>query len=177
MSTVAEPLTGSILYRQQRAQLDLLEEAVQELAKHQELNEESQSVLEQVVRILLHESGTVRDLWEWCQERELAGRLRNRSVGAQSLRDLLSAWLDLLTTIHNSALKCEAAGYPIRGAEDLPNAADEMAAIGREVNRAWPIEELPPPPASTGLSYQELRRLADLPTPVREWPEEDFDRS
>ena len=176
MSAIAEPVTASILFRQQRAQIDLLVEAAQGLAGTHDMSEETQSLLEQIVRICLHAPSMVRDLWEWGLEQAKAGRIQNRPLAGKALRDELSNWLDLLGMIYQSAGASAAAGYPIPGAEELLTAEDELAAIAKEVNQAWPIEELPPPAASIGLSYQELRRLADHPPVEGDWPEEDFDR-
>jgi hypothetical protein len=177
MSTVAEPLTANLLYRQQRAQIDLVHEAEQQLAKYRETNEQAQALLEQVVRMCLHAPAMLRDLWDWLLQQDRAGRLRDRPLVGKDLRDQFCDWLDLLDLMHQRAGMSEAAGYPIQGAKELLGAADEVAAIAQEVNQAWPIEELPPPAASTGLSYQQLRSLADQPPAVGDWPEEDFDRS
>src|SRR2546423_267685 len=53
MSAVVEPLTASMLYRQQRTQIDLLEEAARQLGQHREMNEEAESLLGQIVRMSL----------------------------------------------------------------------------------------------------------------------------
>jgi hypothetical protein len=177
MSTVAEPLTASILYRRQRAQIDLLQEAARQVSEHRKMDEETQSLLEQSVRIGLHAPAMMRDLWEWSLQREQAGRLRDRWLAGKDIRDQLCHWLERLELIHQSTRTSEAAGYPVAGADELLGAADELAVLAREVNQTWPLEEMPPPAASTGLSYEELRSLADHPPAGPDWPEEDFDRS
>jgi hypothetical protein len=176
MSILAEPLTRSVLFRLPLAQLRLIQEAAEQLAEQQGANEETQSLLEQVVRLCLHAPALVRDLWEWSQHQEQVGRLRDRVAAGKELRDQLCDWLDLFDMLDARARASAAAGYPIPGAELLLDTADQMAAIARDVNQAWSLEELPPA-ASIGLSYEELRRLADRPPASGEWPDEDFDRS
>lgn len=180
MPTPTAPLSESILFRDQQKTLDLLEAAAKEwaerAARHEQLNDETANLLSQMTLLCLRGPDVMRELWEWGLQQEREGRLRNRPMAGKELRDQLCNWLELLDLIHQSARASEAAGYPIQGAEELLGAADELAAIGKEVNQTWPVEELLPPAASIGLSYQQLRSLADHPPAVGDWPEEDFDR-
>jgi hypothetical protein len=176
MPTTATPLSASILYRDQQNTVDLLEAAVKEwaerAARHEPLNDETASLLAQMVRVCLRSPDLMRDLWEWAKAEELAGRLRDRQLAGEDLRERLGGWLQLLARIEQAARGAEAAGYPVSGADELEGAADEMRAILQEVNETWPPQE---PAATPPLSYEELRRLADRFPPPAQWYEEEDD--
>jgi hypothetical protein len=174
MPAIAEPVSKSLLFDQQSRQLDLLQDAASQLARRPS-NEEAISLLEQMIRICVHAPQMWRDLWEWAREQEQTGRIVNRPMAGKVLRDQLCRWMTLLDVMHENAVACEGAGHPIRGAEELLKAADELGAIGQEVNQTWPIEELPEPHAPTGLSYAELRSAGDRFPAASDWPDEDFD--
>jgi hypothetical protein len=176
MPTTTTPLSGSILYRNLQNTVDLLEAAVKEWAerakRNEQLNDESASLLAQMVRICLRAPDMMRDVWEWGKAEELAGRLRDRQQAGDDLRERLGAWLQLLALIHRAAGLCEAEGYPLSGAAELDGAADEMRAVLQEVNEIWPPQE---PNTTPPLSYEELRSLADRFPPPPQWYEEKDD--
>jgi len=174
MPTTITPFSASILYRNQRKTVDLLEAAAKEWAeraqRNEQLNAESASLLAQMVRMCLRSPAMMRDLWEWGKAEELAEQDRQRA--GDDLREQLGAWLQLLGLIQAAAIACEAESYPLRGAAELDGAADEMRAILQEVNETWPPQG---PSASPILSYEELRSLADRYPPPPQWYEETDD--
>jgi hypothetical protein len=176
MPTTTTPLSESILYRDQQKTLGLLEAAAKEwaerAARHERLNDESASLLAQMVLICLRSPGMMRDLWEWAKAEEVAGRLRERQRAGEDLREQLGAWLQLCDLLRPAARGAETAGYPVSGADELDGAADKMRAILQEVNERWPPQE---PGATPPLSYEELRSLADRFPPPPEWYEEKHD--
>jgi hypothetical protein len=181
MPAVVVPMSKSVLFKRQAMELDLLHQAAQQLNEAAQMyaqprlsNEESKNILEQMVRICLGAPRMLRDLWEWMVGQDSAGNVQNRALAGKDIRESLCAWLDTLDVIHKDALTAGLHGYAIHGTADLQSAADEIAAIGQQVNQTWPIEELPEPEASTMLSYEQLRKLADQPI-VSQWPDEDFD--
>ena len=173
MPAIAEPVQKSLLFDQQSRQLGLLQDAASQLARRPS-NEEAISLLEQMIRICVLAPQMWRDLWGWALEQEQTGRMVNRPMAGKVLRDQLCHWMTLLDAMHENAVACEGAGHPIRGAEELLKAADELGAIGQEVNQVWPIEELPESKASTGPSYAELRGAGDRFPAAGDWPDEDF---
>lgn len=169
-------LSASILYRDQQQTLDLLEAAAKEWAeraeRHEQLNDETASLLAQMVRICLRSPDLMRDLWEWAKEEELGGRLRDRQLAGEDLRERLGGWLELLAVIQPAAKLVEAEGYPVSGTDKLDAAQDELRAILQEVKETWPPQELG---AAPPLSYEELRSLADRFPPPAQWYEEEDD--
>jgi hypothetical protein len=169
-------LSRSILYREQQKSVELLEAAAKEWAERAErgerLNDENASLLAQMVRICLRSPDMMRDLWEWSKAEEVAGRLRDGQQAGEALREGLGSWLQLLILIQQAGRRAGAEGYPIRGADELDGAADEMRAILQEVNETWPPQE---PGATPPLSYEELRTLADRFPPPPQWYEEEDD--
>ena len=173
MPAVAEPVSESLFFSRQALQLDLLRQAAAKLARQRLSDEEAKPVLEQMVRIGLDAPRMMRDLWTWALQQDEAGRIQNRPIAGQVVRERFCGWLDLLDLIHQTTCTSEQHGFPIPGAEDLRRAADELGAMAQEVNQAWPIEELPEPDSSTGVPYPDLRRFADQPV-ANEWPDDDF---
>jgi hypothetical protein len=174
--TTTSPLSGSILYRDQRKTLDLLEAAAKEWTERarpgQTLNEETVSLLAQMTRICLRSPARMRDLWEWGKSEELAGRLPDRQRAAETLREQLDNWLELLHSIQQAAKVSEAAGHSVSGVDKLEGAEDELRVILRGVNETWPLREAD---ATSPLSYEELHRLANRFPPPAPWYEEEDD--
>jgi hypothetical protein len=170
------PLSASILYRHQQNALDLLEEKVKEWAKlsarNDRLSLEAAGLLAQMVLICLRSPDLMRDIWEWAKEEELAGRLRDREHAGGELREGLKGWLELVAVFRQAAKRAAAESYPVRGADELETAEEQLRAILQEVNEAWPPPERGAPPA---LSYEELRALADRFPPPPKWYEEEQD--
>jgi hypothetical protein len=168
------PLSASILYRNQQNALDLLEEKVKEwaelAARNDRLSREAAGLLTQMVLICLRSPGLMRDLWEWAKAEELAGRLRDRQQAGEELREELQGWLELVAVFREAAKRAEAESYPIRGADELETAEEQLGAILQDVNETWPpLERGAPPP----LSYDELHGLADRFPPPAPWHEEE----
>jgi hypothetical protein len=176
MPATTSPLSGSILYQNERKTVDLLDGAAKEwaarAARGEQLNDETASLLAQMVRICLRAPDLMHDLWEWSKAEELATRLRDRQRAGEDLRERLEGWLQLLVLIQEAASRAEAAGYPVSGADKLADAADAMRSILQEVNETWLPRE---PRATPPLSYDELRSLADRFPPPAPWHEEKDD--
>jgi len=175
-TTTTAPLSGSILYQTQQKTGQMLEAAAKEWAdraeRGEQLNQDSASVLAQMVRVCLRSPDMMRDLWEWVKAEELAGRLPEAQRAGDDVREQLGHWLQLLALIRPAAEACKTEGYALNGADELAGAADELRAILQEVNEAWPPQApVAPPP----LSYAELRSLADRFPPPPEWYQEPDD--
>ena len=176
MPTTTTRLSGSILYRNLQTTVVLLEAAAKEWAeraqRNEQLNDESASLISQMVLICLRAPELMRDLWEWGKAEAQAGRLGETQGAGDDLRERLGAWLDLLGLIQSAAKACEAEGYPLSGAAELEGAADELRTILQEVSEAWPPQE---PGATPPLPYEDLRALADRFPPPAHWYEEKGD--
>jgi hypothetical protein len=176
MPTTTSPFSGSILYRDQQSTLDLIEAAakdwVDRAARHEQINEETASLLAQMVRICLRSPDMMGDLWEWAQTEDLAGRLPDRQRAGDDLRDLFGNWLQLLTLIQQAVRRAEPEGYPVKGANELDRIAAEMDSLLQLVNETWPAQA---PSATPSLSYDQLRSLADRFPPPPQWYEEKDD--
>jgi hypothetical protein len=173
MTTTAVQLMESILYRDQQHTLGLLEEATKEWveqAQVRQLNGAKVSSLVQMTLLGCRCPELMRELWEWTKAEELAGRLPDRQQTAEVLRETFKNWLQLLKVIQRATRASEAAGYPVRGADELDSAARELRAIFEEVDRTWPPQE---PITSAPLSYEQLRSLAKRFPPPASWYEEE----
>jgi hypothetical protein len=176
MPTKTSRLSGSILYRNLQKTVVLLEAAAKEWAaraqRNEQLNEESASLISQMVLICLRAPELMRDLWEWAKVEAQAGRLGEKLRAGDDLRDRLGAWLELLNLIQSATKACEAEGFPLSGADELEGAAGELHVILREVDEAWAPAE---PSAIPPLPYEDLRALADRLPPPAHWYEEKGD--
>jgi hypothetical protein len=170
---VAEPLSGSLLFRNLSIQFDLLEKSARELQAPLS-DKKTTSLLEQMIRVCVAAPEMWRELWEWAQEQDQTGQIIDRPIAGKVLRDQLAYWMTLLSVMHDKVSACEQEGNRIRGTDELLTAADELGAIGREVNQTWPIEEIPPPNSSVGISYAELRKAGESFPAAGEWPDEEF---